>query len=113
MVAVDCPLRTGSTVGFQAMIVPSSRSKMKVAGAVVARTVIGKVGVGFHTIPVGAAAGGGDRPGGSGIVTVNPIRHRAPMRSLSTLAPEMPSVSTATTGLLAFANRRAKKSGQR
>jgi hypothetical protein len=72
-VAMDCPLRTGSTVGFQAMIALFSLSKMNVDGAVVAPTVIGKLVVGFDTIPVGAAAGGGDWPGGSGIVTVNGI----------------------------------------
>jgi hypothetical protein len=57
--AVDLPPAIGSTVGFQAEIVPSSVSKMKVAGAVTAPAVIVKTVVGFAAAisrrPVAAA----------------------------------------------------------
>jgi hypothetical protein len=68
--AVDVPPVIGSTIGFQAAIVPSSVSKMKLAGALTVPAEITKSAVRFRTIPVAAAGGWGGRPGGSGIVTV-------------------------------------------
>jgi hypothetical protein len=67
-----------STAGFQEVMVPSSLAQMKTAGTVVLPRVIGKPEVGFHTLPVGPAAGGGLRLGGSGIVTLSPTLTRVP-----------------------------------
>jgi hypothetical protein len=62
----------GSAAGFQAVIVPSSLAQMKIAGTVTPFALIVRPVVGFQTMPVGAAAGGAIRPGGSGILTVRP-----------------------------------------
>jgi hypothetical protein len=70
-VAVDRPLaETGSSVAFRGEIVPSSVSKMKVAGTLVEPTVVVKAEVGLHTIVVGVAVGGADFPAGNGTVMV-------------------------------------------
>jgi len=62
----------GSAAGFQAVIVPSPLAQTKIAGPVTPLAAIVKFEVGFQIMPVGAAAGGGTRRGGSGIMTLIP-----------------------------------------
>src|SRR3954467_13402875 len=76
--AVDLPAVTGSTAGFHAVMVPSSPSKMNVAPIVVPG-IANWLGLGFHTMPVGADESAG------GIVTTSGTIAPAPLYSVDTL----------------------------